>query len=341
MKEKVKFLGIDIGGAHIKTVGLDEKKKIIFVSQEQCLLWRDTKLLENYFKKINNLFTKVKCGITMTGELCDYFKSRKHGVKSILKVSQKLKFNTFFFTNKSSFFLKKSSHTSIASMNWLATGKFLETKIKDALIIDFGSTTTDLIIIKNNKVQNKFYTDFDRMNNNELIYSGLTRTPTSFLTNSIDIKNKKYYLSAEFFSNTADLYRIKKILPPNSDIFESADGRSKSTNNSLNRLARNFCLDYERKNLKFLNIATQKLINIQIENVFKKSKQLMKTHKIKSKIPIVVCGIGKDIFHERAHKKKCKVIDFSSFLSGKKGMKLKASFHAPATSCAILISEIK
>ena len=31
MKNNIKFLGIDIGGAHIKLVGLDEKKELIFV----------------------------------------------------------------------------------------------------------------------------------------------------------------------------------------------------------------------------------------------------------------------------------------------------------------------
>lgn len=341
MKNKVTFLGIDIGGAHVKTVGLCEQKKIIFVSQDKVILWKNTELLEKYFLKLNKLFGKIRCGITMTGELCDFFKSRKHGVDKIIKTSKSLKFKTYFFTNKKENFLRKSKFSSIASMNWLATGKFLEKKIKDALIIDFGSTTTDLIFIKNYKIRNKFFSDFDRINNNELVYTGLTRTPTPFLSNLIVIGKKKYNLASEFFSNTGDLYRIKKLLPPGVDLLDSADGKSKSFTNSLRRLARNLCLDYKKNNTKILEIVAEKLIEIQMNKIFKESKKLIKKNISSKNIPLIVCGIGKKIIQKYAKKNDYKIIDFEDFLIGEKKMKLNASFHAPASSCAFLISELK
>ena len=57
-------------------------------------------------------------------------------------------------------------------MNWHAIGKLCENKIKDSIIIDFGSTTTDFLCIKNFKLRNKGFSDFERINNNELIYKG-------------------------------------------------------------------------------------------------------------------------------------------------------------------------
>ena len=34
------YLGIDIGGANLKIVGLNKKKQINFVSQEKCEIWK-------------------------------------------------------------------------------------------------------------------------------------------------------------------------------------------------------------------------------------------------------------------------------------------------------------
>ena len=78
MKSLTKFLGIDIGGAHIKIIGLDEKAQISYVGYNSCPIWKNIKNLKKQIKFINTISKKkeIKCGITMTGELCDCFKNR-------------------------------------------------------------------------------------------------------------------------------------------------------------------------------------------------------------------------------------------------------------------------
>ena len=45
MNKKLLYLGVDIGGAHIKIVGLDQSKNICLVKYRKCYLWRDPKKL--------------------------------------------------------------------------------------------------------------------------------------------------------------------------------------------------------------------------------------------------------------------------------------------------------
>ena len=43
MERKIEFLGIDIGGAHIKLVGLDKENKIILVKYIKFYFWKKKK----------------------------------------------------------------------------------------------------------------------------------------------------------------------------------------------------------------------------------------------------------------------------------------------------------
>ena len=49
MKNRIKYLGIDIGGAHFKIVGLDEKKSVCFSAYRKCYIWKG---LDNLKKKL-------------------------------------------------------------------------------------------------------------------------------------------------------------------------------------------------------------------------------------------------------------------------------------------------
>ena len=340
IKKNISYIGLDIGGANLKVVGLNRNKKIIFVEQFKCPIWRGTDVLVDKFKIFKNLNPEALMGITMTGELCDNFLNREDGVKKIIGCTQKIKCLKYFFTNNKDRFKKKPSHKQVASMNWLATAEFISKKITNGLIVDFGSTTIDLILIKNKKCANIFFDDFNRINNSELIYTGCTRTPIFGITNQVILKKKIYNIIPEFFSNTADLYRAIKILPDDLDLYESADGKNKSRTNSLRRVARNFGLDYNTGNKSLILKLCKKLISIQLNNlhliinkIFSKNNFFNKT------TPIILCGIGKSII--KLGKQKYNFVNFEDLLYVNSKKNTCASYHAPATSCALLISELK
>ena len=84
-------------------------------------------------------------------------------------------------------------------MNWHSIGEYVRSKKKDALVIDFGSTTTDFLCIKNGIIINQNFSDFSRLNNGELIYSGLMRTPIFALDKFIEINSKKIFYYSRIF----------------------------------------------------------------------------------------------------------------------------------------------
>ena len=83
MKKEIEYLGIDIGGVHIKIIGLNDKKEVCYVKYLKCHLWKGIDNLKKVIKFINTLITnkKNKCCITMTGELCDTFRNRRSSPK--------------------------------------------------------------------------------------------------------------------------------------------------------------------------------------------------------------------------------------------------------------------
>ena len=93
MNKKLLYLGIDIGGAHIKIVGLDQFKNICLIKYRKCYLWKDPKKLKHEINFINSLSNNknILCGLTMTAELCDIFPDRLTGAKIILNECKKNK----------------------------------------------------------------------------------------------------------------------------------------------------------------------------------------------------------------------------------------------------------
>ena len=85
----------------------------------------------------------------MTAELSDIFPDRKNGVKYVVNLSSKIlgEKNIFFYRKKS--FLKKKSaikkHFELNSMNWHATASFISNFFPNCILVDIGSTTTDVI----------------------------------------------------------------------------------------------------------------------------------------------------------------------------------------------------
>ena len=302
---KVSHLGIDIGGAHLKVIGVDKKNRVVLVDYESCAIWKGVEKLKEKFRNINNIINdnSVKCGITMSGEMCDNFKNRLKGAKILIKECNNLRFNNFFYVSSKKVFTKKPYYKQLISLNWHSIGRFLETKIESCIAIDFGSTTTDFICIKNNKIVNKSTDDYSRINNDELLYTGFTRTPIFGVTNQIDYNKKNLKIIPEFFSNTSDIYRVLGRLDKKIDLDDTADKSRKNITQSLIRLSRSFGFDYQSKNLKKLKVISQQISSIQLNQIFQITLELQKKFLLREK-PVVISGIGQDVLYNYLKKKK-------------------------------------
>ena len=342
MIKKVKFLGIDIGGAHMKLIGLDKKRSVCFADYRKCYVWEGLNSLKKEFEYINDLnFDKETiCGITMTAELCDIFKSKKVGANQISNLCKKLKYNYLFYSTKENTFTKdvKGNYKSIISMNWHAVARFFSRYFKNLIIIDFGSTTTDFICIKDGMIINEGVDDLSRLSEGELIYTGVVRTPLFSIQNKIIYKNKIYHIIPELFSSTSDLYRVNNFIEKDFDIDDEADHQGKSVTKSLIRISRSFAIDYNNKNKKLLLDLSKILIQKQIKTIEDNIEILKEKINFKKKIPILFSGIGRSILIKMCTQKEKLEVKKFMHTNSKKLEKISIQ-HMPAYCVAQLVSD--
>ena len=342
MTEDVKFLGIDIGGAHIKLIGLNKKRSVCFANYRKCYVWKGLDSLKKEFEYINNLNfdKKIICGITMTAELCDIFKSKKIGASQISNLCKILKYNFLFYSKQKNIFTKdvKGNYKNIISMNWHAVARYFMRYYKNLIIIDFGSTTTDFICIKDGIISNVGVDDLSRLSEGELIYTGVVRTPLFGIQNKINYKNKVYHIIPELFSSTSDIYRVNNFINKNFDVDDEADHQGKSLTKSLIRISRSFAIDYNKKNNSLLLDLSKILIKRQIKTIEENIKILKEKKNYKKNVSIFFSGIGRSILLNMCkQKEKLEIKDLIN--ANSKTLEEISIQHLPAYCIAQLISD--
>ena len=113
-----------------------------------------------------------------------------------------------------------------------------------------GSTTTDIIPFYDHKIHAHGNNDQTRLRFDELVYTGVIRTPIMALTSKAIFNDQLQNIVAENFATTADIYRILGYLKDSNDLMETADGEDKSVSSSIRRLARMIGTDSNTDNKK-------------------------------------------------------------------------------------------
>ncbi len=310
------YIGWDIGGAHTKISIINSKKVKTRVFNIE--LWNN-KGLSNIQKIINDkdIIPKnaLHC-ITLSGEMCDIFSSRIKGINTLLSLFKQSALNAYIYTNNG--INKLSSLRNVknaASMNWLATAEYVSKYIEDIIIIDVGSTTTDFMIIKNNKILNKRVDDFSGLKNDELLYLGCLRTPIYAITNEIKDSKNIYKIIPENFSSLADIYQIMKVVNPKDDYSRRLDGRSKTLLNSYKRISRSFGFDYSNYHKNFVERLCRKIMNVHIDKMYISLQKIIKKNSYKNNnVKITSIGVGDQIVENMVKRNNLKYVDMITIL---------------------------
>jgi probable H4MPT-linked C1 transfer pathway protein len=218
----------------------------------------------------------------MTGELCDCFESRQSGVRSIVaSVVEAFPDNPICFYQVDGGFVDREGAVKnwqkTAAANWHAIASMIGRRAPqlDGLFIDMGSTTTDLIPIVKGQVHSQGSNDFERLVHQELIYTGLGRTPVNTLVTEIMIGDARTRIAAECFATMLDAHVIAGTIPANDQNLNTCDGRSLTRDNSLRRLARMLCTEPDVVGIDRLEKWAEEIIGKQMEIISKAaSKQL-------------------------------------------------------------------
>ena len=246
-------IGWDIGGAHVKACLLHDGR-VVEVVQWACPLWQGIEHLERVLDLARTRWPQLGRAVhavTMTGEMTDLFEHREDGV---LRIAATLT-NTLapiapaalhFFAGEARWCraAEVGAHwAQIASANWLATASHAARCIAEGVLIDIGSTTTDLIAFRDGRVLGSSRSDAQRLATGELVYHGVARTPLCALGPRIAWQGAELNVMNEFFATTADVYRLTGELDPAHDLHPSADNAPKDLQSTRRRLARMIGLD--------------------------------------------------------------------------------------------------
>ena len=123
----------------------------------------------------------------------------------------------------------------IASANWLASAQFAARRCGDGVFVDMGSTTTDIVALRGDRVQAQGMSDAERLASNELVYTGIVRTPVMAVVQRVPFNGAMQRIAAEHFATMADVHRLRGHLDEAHDMAETADGAGKSPVDSARR----------------------------------------------------------------------------------------------------------
>jgi hypothetical protein len=227
-------VGLDIGGANLKAAFSTGA-----VISLPFPLWKQPEQLAPTLQELLQCHTTATADVrvTMTGELCDCFATKQSGVAAIVSaVEQSLGQRTARYWHIGRGFVPAEvaceDWQGIAAANWHALATALAHALPgNHLLIDMGSTTTDLIPLVAGRSAAIGTTDQTRFANDELLYIGAARTPLMAL-----LPAGRY--CAELFATTLDACLLLNLLQDDPTNLNTADGQPATHTFAHVRIAR-------------------------------------------------------------------------------------------------------
>jgi len=242
------WLALDVGGANIKAAHGSGA-----VGSTSFELWKRPDELGRAIVDVAGRFPLAgRVALTMTAELCDCYPTKRAGVHAVLDaVSAALPGRKVFVWGVDARLRpigeSRERPELAAASNWLALATVVAGEIgrESGLLIDIGSTTTDLIPLRDGVVAARGRTDTERLQNGELVYAGVRRTPVFALANRLPFRGRATGLAAELFATTLDVFVTLGDFPEDPGDVATADGRPATREASRDRLARMVGADRE------------------------------------------------------------------------------------------------
>ncbi|MBB3207660.1 hypothetical protein FHS27_003485 [Rhodopirellula rubra] len=332
-----RILGIDIGGANLKYATEDGRS-----FERSFPMWTRHEELGRQLTEDIQRFGDVRAlAVTMTGELADCFAGRADGVRRIVaQVTDclpRVGLSTAGFYGTDGRFYNADSATenweNIAASNWHALAKSVGLRlIKDALLIDVGSTTTDVIAIRDGDVLTHAATDYERLREDCLVYVGCRRTPVCALVSELRFRDESVPVMNEVFATIDDARLILGRQSEDSRDHETADSHPRDRRHAKARLARMIGLDRDQMTDQEVSDLSKQILaaaETRIETAVTKWITILQTSTQQSPT-IVLSGHGQDLVRVPDD---ARVLDLREELSG------SVSRGAPAWAVAVLAGE--
>jgi probable H4MPT-linked C1 transfer pathway protein len=338
------IIGWDIGGAHLKAALL-QGGQVVAVEQRACPLWLGLEHLAEGWEAVCAQFGAPDAhAITMTGELAEIFPSRRDGVAAICRLAAERARGVPLrvYAGPRGFLAASEARETwheVASANWHASAAWVGRHLGAAVFIDIGSTTTDIIALSGGRPAMAGYTDAERLESGELVYTGVMRTSLMALADTAPFAGRRQRLMAENFATTADIYRLSGELAPEDDAYPASDGRSKSAPDCRARIARMFGRDASEGSPEAWTLAARFFRERQLQRIGEAVAQVLSGGAVPLDAPFVAAGAGHFLVRELARRFGRTVHALAGLIPASEEARRQAMVCAPAAAVALLAQD--
>ena len=336
----MRTLGWDVGGAHLKAA-LAENGAIVKVWQEPTPIWKGLHHLDAALTTILGKVGPVdRQAVTMTGELSYIFADRDEGVRELTRILvERLGEDLRLYAGEAGLVPAGQPGPQamrIASANWHATAALTAARIDEALFLDMGSTTTDIVPVRGGAVLATGHTDAERLLAGELVYQGYTRTALMAVATELPFLGRTTPLMAEFFAGMADVQRLLGGLDEDDDQHPAADGKEKTPDASRARLARMVGRDASEAPPEAFEQLARAFAEAQLRRIHDAVQLVLSRGQLSGDAPVVVAGAGRPVLKRLAARLDRGVVDFADLLDCRSDLRDAACRAAPAAALALL-----
>lgn len=334
-------IGWDIGGVHLKAARAEDGHVTKVAQYASPLRSGTERLLQAFAEAKKDLGRAEHHVITMTGELADTFSSRAKGVEHLANLAARELGGVQIYAGPAGYVGPEDAYkhyADIASANWHACATLIARTREHALLIDFGSTTTDIVPIFQRKPIARGYTDAQRLAAGELVYTGMVRSFVMATADRAPFRGSWTPLINENFATMADVHRILGTLPPDVDLMPTADGRPKTIDASRARLARMLGSDASDGDDETWTLVARWFAEAQARAICDAASLVLSAGPLPSTTTIVAAGIGRVLVDEVARRLHCACVGFDELCDVAPEARTAACRCAPAVALAVLSS---
>jgi (4-(4-[2-(gamma-L-glutamylamino)ethyl]phenoxymethyl)furan-2-yl)methanamine synthase len=340
-------IGWDLGGANVKLCRLAGGRPA-GIAQIPCPIIADPAKFDRAVDAALKTLPGSDAGLhalTMTGELSDVFGSRSEGVAYLVRLMQGIAGEAplLVYAGPAGFLSPEAAIDrpgEVASANWYATASLAANSAVDGLLVDIGTTTTDLIPFRDGRPVARGYSDGERLTEAELIYTGVVRTPVMALGDRAPFKGRMQGVAAERFATLADVHRLTGALPGGADPYPAADSRGKSPAESAARLARMLGRDAAEAPIEDWIALAKWFAERQRDALATAAAALTAREGLMPDAPIVGAGCGRFVAAQVAWRLGRPYRDFADIAGVSAPFAEMAAIAAPAVSVALLAAAL-
>lgn len=333
-----RVLGWDVGGANVKAAHVSREHGAwsVRTASRPFEIWRAKEKLPAVLRALAaDLPPAEATAVTMTAELSDAFRTKREGVAFVLKaVGEGSPGHLSVFTTGGEFVdvaTARDRPLQVAASNWNATAMLVARHAADAILVDVGSTTSDIIPIRAGRVVAQGRTDPERLLAGELVYTGALRTTVAAIVPRVPLWGQECPVAAEAFAVSGDAHLLLGNLRPEDYTCPTPDGRPATPLFAAERLARVVCADVEM-------LAPDEIVGIAAAVAEAQVRQIASalrrvTGRLERPVDVIATGQGAFLAHRAAA--ECGL--GSTELSGVLGVDVNTA--APAVAVAWLLAD--